>query len=217
MHYGAMASSSSSSSSASTDPVTTGNIMIDDFLTQIAPKLDEKFEPIILPDAGFEFEKKILMVTVKGEATLKNGWLAGFSTLHRNGDARLMGSPGTRILKAPLGVSNLAGHYRGRVKFMNIGPTIEVDIKLGQLAVEMYLMQLDDDPKARLASLKPTHSGKIDVKIDGLGVLDWVLTPLNKFLVNALKKFLWGFVEEKVKLWLGDQIALENIQLPQLG
>jgi len=192
----------------------TANSMIDDFLDRIGAKMDEKFEPIVLPDAGFQFEKKILMVTVKGEATLKEGWLAGFSTLHRNGDAHLSGSPGTRILKAPLGVSNLAGHYKGSVRFMNLGPTIHVNIKVGQLAVEMFLMQLDGDQRAKLASLTPKHSGEIDVKIEGLGLLDWVLTPLNKFLVNALKKFIWGFLDEKVKIWLGEQIALENIQLP---
>jgi len=192
----------------------TANAMIDDFLDRIGSKMDEKFEPIVLPDAGFQFEKKILMVTVKGEATLKEGWLAGFSTLHRNGDARLSGSPGTRILKAPLGVSNLAGHYKGSVRFMNLGPTIHVNIKVGQLAVEMFLMQLDGDERAKLASLTPKHSGEIDVTIEGLGLLDWILTPLNKFLVNALKKFIWGFLDEKVKLWLGEQIAFENIQLP---
>ena len=75
-------------------------------------------------------------------------------------------------------------------------------------------MQVDGEEKARLASLKPLHRGKIDVKIEGLGVLDWILTPLNKFLVNGLSKFIWKFLEEKVKLWLGEQLAAESIQLP---
>ena len=48
----------------------TANSMIDDFLDRIGAKMDEKFEPIVLPDAGFQFEKKILMVTVKGGSKL---------------------------------------------------------------------------------------------------------------------------------------------------
>jgi len=208
---------SSSPSAINPKSAVQANILVDDFLARIAYKLDEQFEPIVLPDAGFGFEKKILLVNVKGEAKLTDGWLAGFSTLHRNGDAKLMGSPGTRILKTPLGVSNLAGHYRGSITFMNIGPKFTVDINLGQLSVEMFLMQLDGDEKAKLASLKPTHSGKIDLKVEGLGVLGWILTPINKFLVNFLRKFIWGFLEERVKLWLGEQIALENIQLPPLA
>ena len=152
-------SAPSSSSASFNNPVASANVLVDDFLARIQHKLDEKFEPIILPDKGFEFEKKILLVTVKGEAKLTNGWLAGFSTLHRNGDAQLSTSPGTRILKAPLGVSNLAGHYRGRVKFMNFGPTIEVDIKLGQVNFQ--------ESKANRAVLKRPLKLQTTTGLDG--------------------------------------------------
>ena len=52
---------------------------------------------------------------------------------------------------------------------LNLGapPRPPPPIQVGQLAVEMFLMQLDGDERAKLASLTPKHSGEIDVKIEG--------------------------------------------------
>ena len=69
---------------------------------------------------------------------------------------------------------------------------------------------------ALLISLFVLHF-PFNIQVTGLGVLDWILTPLNKFLVNTMRKFIWGFLEEKVKTWLAEQIAVASIQLPLVG
>jgi len=193
------------------------NNVVDDFFDAIEGKLDEMFEPIPLPDVSFGFEQKILLVTVEGEAKLYNGRLDGFSSLRRSGDAQLDTSEktGQKMLMAPLGVSNMKGHYSGHVKFMNVGPSIHVDVEVQSIMLEMYLAQNYKviGEAAFLADLIFKHLGHIELKIHGLGPLDWIINPFSNFVLEHLKGFIFGLFRNPVKNWLADQIKLANIQL----
>jgi hypothetical protein len=60
----------------------------------------------------------VLLVTVSGEVKIFDGWLAGVGTVHRTSRAEVTKSTDGRVaaIRAHLGVSNLLGHYQGRVK-----------------------------------------------------------------------------------------------------
>lgn len=194
------------------------NEFIDHMISMARPTLAEK-DPLTLPEARHGFEKKILGITVHGEAKIYDGFLAGIQTIHRTGDSEMNQSPDMTSLQisAHMGMSNLHGHYRMHAKFMNIGPTGEVSLKVSMVSCEIKV-KVDlstGKPKAVLETFDITHIGKIDVYFDGLGPLDWLINPLGGWIINLVKHKIADAIEGPVKAII--QSKMDSIDMPFPG
>uniref|UniRef100_A0A6B0USK5 Putative conserved secreted protein n=1 Tax=Ixodes ricinus TaxID=34613 RepID=A0A6B0USK5_IXORI len=87
-------------------------------------------DPVALPDVNQTFEKTIVFVTVRGEAILTNGSLAGLSTIRRT-EYFLFGANRKGIeVYADFGVGPLHLHYAGHVSLVGICYGVDVVITI---------------------------------------------------------------------------------------
>jgi len=191
------------------------NEFLDHMISMARPSLAEK-DPISLPDASKGFEKGVLGVTVHGEVKIYDGFLAGIQTIHRTGDAEMEQSPDMTKLKisAHMGVSNMHGHYRMHAKFMNIGPSAEVSLKVSMVSCELKVNvdMSSGKPKAELEHLDISYIGDIDLYFDGLGPLDWLINPLGGWIINLIKHKIADAVEGPLKQIISEK--MKNVEVP---
>merc|ERR1719244_1097936 len=191
------------------------NEFLDAMIAQARPSLAEK-DPLTLPDARKGFEKKVLGVTVHGEAKIYDGFLAGIQSIHRTGDAEMTQSADmTKLkIKAKLGMSKLNGHYRMHAKFMNLGPSGEVSVQVSLVSVEIHVsVDLSTGkPKTTLEYFDIDYVGKIGIYFDGLGPLDWIINPLGGWIINLVKDKIVDAVEGPLRKIIADKI--QNVEIP---
>jgi len=191
------------------------NDFLDHMLSTARPAIAQK-DPLTLPDARKGFEKKVLGIAVHGEAKIYDGFLAGIQSIHRTGDAEMEQSPDMTKLKisAHMGMSNLHGHYRMHAKFMNIGPSGEISLKVSMVSCELKVNvdMSSGKPKAQLEHFDINYVGKIDLHFDGLGPLDWLINPLGGWIINLVKHKIADAVEGPLKKIIQDK--MQNVDIP---
>jgi len=179
---------------------TNANAYVDELLARARPLIQEKLEPVELPEYSLKISQSIIITDVEAEAKVHDGWLAGLTTLHRAGDAILSTTTDKKTISisTTLGVSNIAGHYRGEVTFMNLGPSVQVHLSVRSLTVEVGVGQsmygnTKSDPILTHFDIK--NLGEIDFEFDGLGPLDWIINPFTNFLLNKIRGVIAWVVE----------------------
>jgi len=191
------------------------NEFLDHMIAQARPAIASK-DPLTLPDATKGFEKKILGIRVHGEAAIYDGFLAGIQTIHRTGDAEMTQSPDMTklVISANLGMSNLHGHYRMHAKFMNLGPTGEVSLKVSMVSCQLRVsVDLSSGkPQATLEHFDINYIGKIDLYFDGLGPLDWLINPLGGWIINLVKHKIADAVEGPLRQIISSKMG--DIDIP---
>merc|ERR1712137_628447 len=65
------------------------NDFLDQLLDNARPTIAKELDPIKLPEKRHRFSKKIIFVTVHGEASVYNGYIHGLTNLHRSGEASM--------------------------------------------------------------------------------------------------------------------------------
>jgi len=191
------------------------NGFIDHMISQARPTLAEK-DPLTLPDARKGFEKMVLGIRIHGEAKIYDGFLAGIQTIHRTGDAEMTQSADMTklVISAHMGMTNLHGHYRMHAKFMNLGPSGEISLKVSMVSTELRVnVDLSSGkPKATLEHFDINYIGKIELHFDGLGPLDWLINPLGGWIINLVKHKIADAVEGPLKKII--QSKMENVDIP---
>merc|ERR1712228_96530 len=190
------------------------NAFLDHMISQARPTLSEK-DPLILPEARKGFEKMVLGIRVHGEAKIYDGFLAGIQTIHRTGDAEMTQPDMTKLLiSAHMGMSNLHGHYRMHAKFMNLGPSGEISVKVSMVSCELRVSvdMSSGKPKATLEHFDINYIGKVEIHFDGLGPLDWLINPLGGWIINLVKHKIADAVEGPLKKII--QSKMENVDIP---
>jgi len=194
------------------------NAVVENLLEDLRPNLMTKLEPASLPDGGVSIEKKILLVTIRGEIKFYEGWLVGLSTLHRIGDSAVVKEDGGNLVRvsSTLGLGHVVGHYKAHAKFMDFGPTFEVTINVPEVVLDIGLQQSLNQYESRpiLTHFDIVHVGKLDVKVRGsLGILDWAFNKVVNFIANLVKKFVVDALESPIRLLIVDQLRNGTITL----
>jgi len=190
------------------------NGFIDHMISEARPTLANK-DPLILPEARKGFEKIVLGARIHGEAKIYDGFLAGIQTIHRTGDAEMTQPDATHlVISAHMGMSNLHGHYRMHAKFMNIGPSGEISVKVTMVSCELRVSvdMSSGKPKATLEHFDINYIGKVEIHFDGLGPLDWLINPLGGWIINLVKHKIADAVEGPLKKLI--QSKMENVDIP---
>jgi len=197
---------------------TNADDFVDELLARARPLIQEKLEPVKLPEYSYEISKSVIITDVKAMAKVYDGRLSGLSTLYRGGDATLTSSVHGQIISIStlLGLSNLVGHYRGAVKFMSMGPSVTVDLTVRSVTLEVTIYQgISPDgtkTKPQLTRFDIKNLGKIDFEFDGLGPLDWIINPFSNFLINQLRGVIAWIVESPLHNIIAD--LLPTIKMP---
>uniref|UniRef100_A0A147BWY0 Putative secreted protein n=1 Tax=Ixodes ricinus TaxID=34613 RepID=A0A147BWY0_IXORI len=99
-------------------------------------------DPMALPDVNQTFEKWLLFMTVRGEAILTNGSLAGLSTIHRT-EYFYFGANRKGIeVYADFGVGPLQLHYAGHVSLVGISYDVDVIITIQKIRVVLQVFEV---------------------------------------------------------------------------
>ncbi|XP_015907491.1 uncharacterized protein [Parasteatoda tepidariorum] len=195
-------------------PGSTADEYIDQILENVHNYVkNNKLDPMQLPDYVSTFSKEIVYVNFTGEAKLHDGWLSGVSTLRRTDECELNTTRTTISVSAHLGLSNLRVSYRGKAKFMALGPSIIVGGKVN--TVEFYFRIRQTNKKGAkpvLEEFEIMELSTIWIELSGLGPLTWVLKWLLTGISKLVEDFIVNKVTEKVQEYM--QAEFEKLSFP---
>jgi len=192
------------------------NIFLDKLLVNARSEIKKDLDPIKLPEDKASFSKKILFVTVHGEARVYEGWLAGLSTIHRTGNAEMSTSNDeqTMMVSAHLGVSNLKGHYRAHAKFMSLGPSASATVSVSSVSVRIGVKQsFVPGSKPQLTNFNIERIGGISIHFSGLGPLDWIINLLTNLVGNLVKGAISNAIEKPLRSLIAEKLSQIDIPL----
>ncbi|XP_037790983.1 uncharacterized protein LOC119586342 [Penaeus monodon] len=175
------------------------NDYLDLVMANLGPMMEAGgMDPAPLPPANLDFGM--------GVADLHDGQLTGLSTIHRDGTCTLDRVADWLFLYANVAVENLGVHYTGRVVSGDTTVVVEVDTAISSVALyfvargDVYSLEADID------QFIVSEFGKIDVRIDGLGSLDYVMSPLAEAVANLVRDDVSRLLETKVKQAIQDAL-----------
>ncbi|TOF86077.1 hypothetical protein CGJ15_25345 [Vibrio parahaemolyticus] len=147
-----------------------------------------------------------------GTAALYGGQLSGLSTMHRDGLATIDKVADWVFLYANVAVENLQMEYDAVVKATSEVSGVQISANVERVA--LYLVARYDlyTNTADIDQFIITEFGKIDVNIEGLGVLGYVLEPLADVVTNLIHEDVANILETTGKEYL--QEALNETPWP---
>ncbi|KAG8198360.1 hypothetical protein JTE90_021608 [Oedothorax gibbosus] len=191
-----------------------GNNYIDSLLRDMLEERGHEYDPYILEDSRIAFSKKVVFINVSGEAKLHNGYITGMKTLHRPENCIVEDQNDRLLVKADLGAGILNTHYDGTVKFMNFGPTITV---LGDIAyLEVHMEFTVDSYTGRNGKLHEFYIEDMkgmEIRITGLGPLNWALNYMISGVTSLFKGFLKRMIENRIRDHIDEN--LPNYKFPE--
>ncbi|XP_045612996.1 uncharacterized protein [Procambarus clarkii] len=158
--------------------------------------VSDGMDPVELPKTSLNFGL--------GTAELYDGLVSGMSTLHRDGSATLDKVADWIFLYANVAVENLQVTYTADVTVVSQVTGVKVTATVTRAAV--YLVAREDiyTHTADIDQFIITEFGEIDVKIEGLGILDYVLGPLTEAVANLVHENIANILETQVKGYIQD-------------
>lgn len=153
---------------------------------------DSELDPIRVSDSGFEFRRKVAMVSITGIAKFSNITISGLSNLKRVKDIETEKLDEYKSsMTIFLGVQNINLNMDGALKFMGVGPSRKFEGVVDNLVLEMQLVynQLNDD--VRVSILKVSEMGKLNLKAaGGFKVVDAVTNSVLKTALSSFDKMV---------------------------
>ncbi|XP_050733517.1 uncharacterized protein LOC127007045 [Eriocheir sinensis] len=179
--------------------------------------MENGLDPVALPNTSMGFSDVVLGVEWHGEASLYDGWLRGLATIHRSVDADFIRNSEGRILgiQTGLAIGDMEAHYVCLAKFMDLGPIVNVFVEVHGADVYFEAVLDPVECKFRAEVLEVTDLGKINVTIEDLGALGWIIASLIDFVMIFIGGFISNIVETVIKDLTNS--ALDNVDLGILG
>ena len=117
-----------------------------------------------------------------------------------------------------IGVGASKAGYSASAEFQGL-PKVSASIDVNISKVDVFFtaeMCTNDSCSLHLKTFEIKEIGKIDVDIDGLGPIDWVLEQLKVFMEDDIRKFIADVLEEHVKGLLQDILNDNSPNLEEL-
>ncbi|XP_068083378.1 mite allergen Lep d 7 [Anabrus simplex] len=177
------------------------NKYIDDILVLAREHITQNnLEQVPVSNFGTGFSKKILFITWHGNFTAEKGWARDLATITRTSDMTLSYDKGTLSVFGSLGLRDLkVGFDQYFAKFMNIGPSGTLRATTGYNSVFIRAaIQLGINSTTSLENLRVDNIDEIDVKVTGLGILNW--------LTSKIVTWVLGFYNESIRKVVRQQL-----------
>ena len=103
-------------------------------------------------------------------------------------------------LSANIGINDAKAGYGASAEFMDIGISASADAKIETVKVFFEAeMCLASGCSLQLTKFDITEIGHIDVNIDGLGPLGWILETVVGLIADLIRGFLADILEGPIK------------------
>lgn len=159
--------------------------------------IEENLDPLPLPSEEASFSETILGITFHGKARVYDGFFRGLSSIVRNGPTSFeLLDNGQLKLTANVGLGRSSAGYSASASFMDIGVSASASADIAK--VDCYLeaeMCLQPGCSLKLSKFEIKDIGDIDVDIDGLGPLGWILGLLTGLIADLIKGALYDVIE----------------------
>ncbi|XP_076367745.1 mite allergen Der f 7-like [Tachypleus tridentatus] len=193
--------------SAKFSSVGNSNDYIDQVIENTKLAVGSDIDPLPLPDHTASFEKKILLITYTGEAKLFDGYISGLSSLHRTGDCTIAKAEDLVSIFTDIGFNKIEASYKGEAKFMELGPSIVVTAKIDSIRIKMGIAASTTDKDSVLQSFELSEITGIEVRIGGLGLLNWIFNLISNLVVKILKKSITTVIERQLRNAIANEIT----------
>jgi len=179
---------------------------VDEIMANVRTLLEDQGLQIIpMPDLVKEFEKEIMFVTWRGEASLRNGWLAGMESIHRSGVADITTNEnGEMFITVEIGVNQGTIGYDCAVHFMDLGPDATISGTLEHISV-LIQVKVGQNLRASLEQFDIRDLGHLTGHVDGLGFTG-ILDFLAEILIDTVGDLLKGVVFNSLEGTIKDQV-----------
>jgi len=173
---------------------------IDEVLANVAAMVVEQgYDPAELPGGEVHFSQDMGFFTLHGSARYDRGHFDGLSTLHRTGDTQLCVGD-TIAVHANIGVRAARAGYHVAAEFQGIEIGATANAKIS--SIDIYFeasVALSGEGGLQISRFEITDIGHIDVSVDGLGPLGWILGTLVGGIADTIKGFIIPFIEGPIK------------------
>jgi len=188
------------------------NSYVDEVLANLIQVEGHNLDPFSLPNLSTGFSKKVVFVNVHGSANLNSGYVNGLRSIHRAGDFSLnhVGDEKYQLV-GDIGVRQLYCQYRANAGFMgiNVGATLKANVGFIRIRTTVAV-DLASNSK-QITNFDLNMSG-MDIKVDGLGPLDWILNTVVGFARGRIQDLIQDKLRGPVRDAL--QNELNKFQIP---
>jgi len=189
------------------------NSYVDQVIANLIQVEGQNLNRFTLPDQSTGFSKKVLFVTVHGSASLTDGYANGLTSLHRAGDFSLNHLDDERYqLIGDLGISSMYCQYRANAGFMgiNVGATLKANVGFIRIRATVDVNLATNVKEISNFDLQMSD---MDIKIDGLGPLDWILNTVVGFARGRIQDLIQDKLRGPVKDALQNELNKFNIPI----
>lgn len=163
----------------------------------------KKLEPYFVAAQKMSFNRRIALITFRGQASLKNIELDGISAIKRSGDVQIDKSTTGTVLKATFKLPAMFFHADAEVSLMGVGPKRHFYGQLDDTAIsaEVYLNKQIES--VNIHSLNIVSLKNIRLKVDGRWPLtDVVSNLILKGTTTVFQRSLRYLVQNVMRLQL---------------
>lgn len=151
-----------------------------------------------IPDVHATFKKKMAFITLKGEFEGENGWVKNFSTVHRSGDV-LASSYGSGIsVSCGFGFDDLElgyDSYTARVMSLKARGEIRGIVGSNSVLLNATVTWNKQACNITLDELTLNKFGELDLKITGLGLLNWAFSKISHMVLHHFQSEIKDRIE----------------------
>jgi len=192
-----------------------GNLFVDAIIGGLQSAFGSKLDSIDLPERTVGWHQMIGLVNLTGKASLYNGFLHGFKSIHRTDDAHIRHLSATKtsivvkLAAAPLGVS-----YTAKVSMFGIGPRLLVRSKISFIELDMTLLFDSEAREIKVLEVDVSNMGKPDLTYDSpLFLSDKIGNLFIKATLRTIQPAIRYAVRYSVRRMLTD--AVRKIPMPE--
>ena len=179
------------------------NMLLDTLLAAFKDTWRNKLDSFDLPSKHVRWSEYVAMLNISGTAHLHKGFVAGLATVKRSSDAfvRVLDKDRQSIV-TKLNAGPLVATYQAKVAMMGIGPTVQLDVHVKNMTVDVTIIL---DEKTRRARIAEFELEKLE------GVTAKVVTPgfLTDRVANVILKYTLRAAQPAIRYGAG--VALKNM------
>nr|AGT15837.1 50MGP [Reticulitermes flavipes] len=171
---------------------------------------DKGLSEVDIPNIDASFSKKILFVTFHGSFTTRDGHARNLATLTRTSDITLDYNTGGVKVFGSVGLTQLELRYnRYEAKFQGIGPSGTVDAKVGSNSIFLKVnVLLAAEPSITLEDVHIEYVKDINIKVTGLGILDWILSKIVTWITGLLNDKIISALDSQLQQHISGILSL---------
>ncbi|XP_015924650.1 mite allergen Lep d 7-like [Parasteatoda tepidariorum] len=181
------------------------NDYVDGILRDLKEDKEYFQDPYQIPEKHVEVSKKLIFVNYTGEARIFDGYIFGLSSLNREDDVIVDKKKKTH-LKIYLGAGELKLQCSGTVKLMGHGPQVTINAVIKYVNMKLDIVPTSNGTNPKIANFKIEDVKGSEVKVKGLGPLNFFLNNYIKVIGTVFKNLVRNAVETKLKTFMDKKL-----------